>query len=485
VIATLVLDDASLIHDRCLVDGTWTGDSVDAVTDPASGDVIATVPRFGARETQTAIEAAQLAFGPWSKRLAKERTLIMRRWAALVEQHVEDLACILTAEQGKPLAESRGELLSAAAYIDFNAEEARRIRGETIPSHRPDSRILVTYQPIGVVAAITPWNFPAGMVARKVAPALAAGCTVVLKPAPETPLTALALADLALRAGLPPGVLNVVTGDASAIGTMLCEHPAVRFVGFTGSTAVGKLLMRQAAHGVKKLGLELGGHAPFIVLEDAHVGAAVEGAMAAKYRNMGQTCICANRFWVHARIHDEFVSRLCEEVGKLTLGPGARPGVTQGPLINERAVAKVERHIADALDHDAQLSIGGRRHALGGTFFEPTVVTGVTDRMLIAHEETFGPIAGITHFEGDPADVIAQANASPYGLAAYVYGRDIGQVLRVTEGLEYGMVAVNSFQLGTEVAPIGGFKQSGIGREGSHHGILEYCEMKYVLLGGM
>ncbi len=482
---TMQLSDPALLRTNALVGGEWIGEGVDAIRDPASGATLAHVPRFGAAETTRAIESARTAFAHWGRLLAKERALVLRRWAALVEQNADDLARILTAEQGKPLAESRGEVLSAAAYIDFYAEEARRIRGETILSHRADARILVTYQPIGVVAAITPWNFPAGMVARKVAPALAAGCTVILKPAPETPLTALALAELGVRAGLPPGALNVVTGDAEAIGDVLCEHPDVRFIGFTGSTAVGKLLMRKASCGVKKLGLELGGHAPFIVLADAQIDAAVEGAMAAKYRNMGQTCIGANRFWVHERVHDAFVERLGEAVGKLTLGPGTQAGVTQGPLINERAVAKVERHVADALEHGAIVFRGGRRHALGGTFYEPTILTGVTDAMAIACEETFGPVAAVTKFSGDADAVVARANASPYGLAAYVYGRDIGQVIRVTEGLEYGMVAVNAVALGTEVAPIGGFKESGLGREGSHHGIFEYCEMKYVLLGGV
>lgn len=479
------LDDPALLRTQALVGGAWLGEGVDAIRDPASGDTIAHVPRFGATEAVRAVEAARHAFGAWSKQLAKERMLVMRRWATLVERHADDLARILTAEQGKPLAEARGEVLSAAAYIDFYADEARRIRGETILPHRADARILVNYQPIGVVAAITPWNFPAGMVARKVAPALAAGCTVVLKPAPETPLTALALAELGARAGLPAGTLNVVTGDAEAIGDAFCEHPEVRFIGFTGSTAVGKLLMRKAAGGVKKLGLELGGHAPFIVLGDADVDAAVEGAMAAKYRNMGQTCIGANRFWVHERLHDAFVSKLAVAVGRLVLGPGAQPAVTQGPLINARALEKVERHVADAVARGATVVCGGRRSALGGTWYEPTILEGISDDMTIAREETFGPVAPITRFSGDVEAVIAQANASSYGLAAYVWGRDLGQIVRVTEGLDYGMVAVNAVALGAEVAPIGGFKESGLGREGSHHGILEYCEMKYVLLGGI
>ena len=482
---TLELADPALLRTQALIGGAWSGDGVDAIRDPATGATIARVPRLGAAETVRAVDAARAAFGPWSKRLAKERALVMRRWAALVESHANDLARILTAEQGKPLAESRGEVLSAAAYIDFYADEARRVRGETILPHRADARILVNYQPIGVVAAITPWNFPAGMVARKVAPALAAGCTVVLKPAPETPLTALALAELGVRAGLPAGTLNVVTGDAEKIGDVFCEHPDVRFIGFTGSTAVGKLLMRKAAAGVKKLGLELGGHAPFIVLDDADLDAAVEGAMAAKYRNMGQTCIGANRFWVHERLHDAFVAGLAVAVGRLVLGPGTQPSVTQGPLINVHALEKVERHVANAVTHGATVVCGGRRHALGGTWYEPTILDGVTDDMAIAREETFGPVAPVTRFAGDVEDVVARANASPYGLAAYVYGRDIGRVVRVTEGLEYGMVAVNAVALGAEVAPIGGFKESGLGREGSHHGILEYCEMKYVLLGGI
>lgn len=481
----LQLSDPALLRTKCLVGGEWTGEGIDPIRDPATGETLASVPRFGDQETRLAIAAARTAFADWGRRLAKERTLVLRKWAALVEQHVDDLARILTAEQGKPLAESRGELLSAAAYIDFYADEARRIRGETILPHRADARILVTYQPIGVVAAITPWNFPAGMVARKVAPALAAGCTVVLKPAPETPFTALALAELGVRAGLPAGSLNVLTGDAEAIGDVLCEHPDVRFIGFTGSTAVGKLLMRKASAGVKKLGLELGGHAPFIVLADADLDAAVEGAMAAKYRNMGQTCVGANRFWVHEAVHEAFVERLTRAVGKLQVGPGTQSGATQGPLINARALAKVERHVADAREKGASVVCGGHRHALGGTFYEPTLLTGVTDDMAIAREETFGPVAPVTKFAGDVGEVVARANASPYGLAAYVYGRDIGQIIRVTEGLEYGMVAVNAFALGSEVAPIGGFKESGLGREGSHHGILEYCEMKYVLLGGI
>lgn len=478
------LDDAGLLREHCLVAGHWAGQPEDAVRDPATSEVIAHVPRFGQTETEAAIAAAARAFGSWSAALAADRAAVLRRWADLIVQHVGDLAGIMTAEQGKPLAEARGEVLSAAGYIGYFGEEARRVGGEMMASHRADSRIVVVHQPIGVVGAITPWNFPAGMIARKVGPALAAGCTVVLKPAPETPLTALALAELGQRAGLPAGVLNVVTGDAVAIGRALFASPDVRFIGFTGSTETGKKLMRQAADGVKRLGLELGGHAPFIVLDDADLDAAVEGAMVAKFRNMGQTCVAANRIWLQAGIYDAFVNAFVEKVRALRVGPGTQEGVTQGPLINERAVGKVERHVADALAVGATLVAGGRRHALGGTYYEPTVLTGVTDTMVIAREETFGPVAAITRFD-DEAAMLARVNDSAYGLAAYVYGRDIGRVLRLGERLQYGMVGINAVALGTEHAPIGGVKESGFGREGSHHGILEYCEMKYMLVGGL
>lgn len=478
------LDDAALLREQCLVDGQWVGTPEDAVHDPATGEVVARVPRLGSAEAHQAIGAALRAFPAWSSTLAAERSATLRRWADLITQHADDLARIMTAEQGKPLAEARGEVLSAAGYIAYYAEEGRRIGGEMRPSHRADSRILVVQQPIGVVGAITPWNFPAGMIARKVGPALAAGCTVVLKPAPETPLTALALAELGQRAGLPAGTLNVITGDAVAIGQALFEAPAVRFIGFTGSTATGKLLMRQAADGVKRLGLELGGHAPFIVLDDADLDAAVDGAMAAKFRNMGQTCVAANRFWLHEKIHDAFLQAFTTRVRALRVGPGTEDGVTQGPLINQRAVQKVEHHVADALERGAQLHAGGQRHALGRTYYEPTVLSGVSDDMAVATEETFGPVAAITRF-GDDADLLRRVNASNYGLAAYVYGRDIGRVLRMGERLDVGMVGINAVALGTELAPIGGVKQSGIGREGSHHGIQEYCETKYMLVGGL
>ncbi len=474
----------SLLRQQCLVNGAWTGQPSLAIRNPADGTVIGQVPDLGREGAIAAVEAASATFPAWSGLIAKDRGLILRRFADLLMQQADALAAILTAEQGKPLAEARGEILSAAGYIDFFADEARRIRGEVIPAHRQDSRILVLRQPIGVVAAITPWNFPAGMVARKIGPALAAGCTVVLKPAPETPFTALAMAALAQEAGLPAGVLNVVTGDAAAIGDVFCTHPAVRFIAFTGSTAVGKLLMRQAAAGVKKIGLELGGHAPFIVLEDADLDAAVEGAMIAKFRNMGQTCVCANRIWLHASIHDAFLERFTAQVAKLTLGRGDAAGITQGPLINQRAVAKVESHVSDALAKQAKLLAGGNRSALGGTYYEPTVLCEVSDDMLIAREETFGPVAAVSRFTDD-ADLVARANAGDYGLAAYLYGRDLGRVIRLAERLEYGMVGINAVALGTEQAPIGGFKQSGIGREGSHHGIEEYCEMKYLLVGGI
>jgi succinate-semialdehyde dehydrogenase/glutarate-semialdehyde dehydrogenase len=442
------------------------------------------VPRFGAAETVRAVEAAEAALPAWKRRTAKERSALLRRWYDLMMAARDDIALIMTSEQGKPLAEARGEVEYAASFLEYYAEEAKRVYGETIPTHRADARILVIREPVGVVAAITPWNFPAAMITRKVAPALAAGCTAVIKPAPETPLTALALAVLAERAGIPAGVLNVVTGDAKAIGEVMTSHPAVRFVGFTGSTPVGKLLMAQAAGTVKKVGLELGGNAPFIVFDDADLDAAVEGAVSSKYRNMGQTCVCANRIYVQEGIHDAFVERFAAKVRELKVGDGAEPGVNQGPLIKPAALEKVERHIADAVSLGARIVVGGRRHALGGTFFEPTVLADVRPDMLVTREETFGPVAPVYRFT-DEADVVAQANATPYGLAAYFYARDLGRVFRVAEGLEYGMVAVNTGQLSTELAPFGGVKESGIGREGSRHGMEEFTELKYVLLAGM
>jgi succinate-semialdehyde dehydrogenase / glutarate-semialdehyde dehydrogenase len=478
------LNDPSLLKERCFVGGAWIGEPVDPVDNPATGEILGRVPHFGAPEATQAVEAAERAFKDWSRRLAKERSQILRRWFELILANKEDLAVIMTSEQGKPLAEARGEIDYAASFVEFYAEEAKRVYGETIPSHRADARIVVIRQPIGVIAAITPWNFPAAMITRKVAPALAAGCTAVIKPAPETPLTALALAALAERAGLPAGVLNLLTGAAPAIGGVLTAHPAVRFVGFTGSTEVGKLLMRQAAATVKKVGLELGGNAPFIVFDDADVEAAVEGAIVSKFRNMGQTCVCANRLYAQEGIYDEFVSRLAQKVMDLKVGNGLEVGVTQGPLITMAAIDKVERHIADAVGQGAKVVVGGRRHALGRTFFEPTVLANVTTRMLVTREETFGPLAPVYRFT-DEADVIAQANATEFGLAAYFYARDLGRVFRVAEALEYGMVGVNTGLIATELAPFGGVKESGIGREGSRHGMEEFVEMKYLLLAGM
>jgi succinate-semialdehyde dehydrogenase / glutarate-semialdehyde dehydrogenase len=480
----LTLKDPSLLKSQCYVDGAWIGDGANAVDNPATGEILAKVPNFGAAETTTAVEAAERAFKPWAAKLAKERSAILRKWFELIMANQEDIAQIMTAEQGKPLAESRGEVAYAASFIEFYAEEAKRIYGETIPSPFPNSRIIVQRQAIGVCAAITPWNFPAAMITRKCAPGLAAGCTFVVKPAPDTPLTALALAELAHRAGLPAGVLNVVTGEAQAIGGVMTSHPAVRFVGFTGSTPVGKLLMKQAADTVKKVGLELGGNAPFIVFDDADLDSAVQGAVIAKYRNMGQTCVCTNRLYVQEGIHDRFVERFAAEVIKMKVGNGAEVGVVQGPLINAKAVEKVERHVADAVANGAKVVAGGKRHALGRTFYEPTVLAGVTTKMLVTREETFGPVASIYKFK-DEADAIAQANATQYGLASYFYTKDLGRAFRVAEALEYGMVGINSAILGTEVAPFGGVKESGLGREGGRHGMDEFVEHKYMLVGGL
>jgi succinate-semialdehyde dehydrogenase / glutarate-semialdehyde dehydrogenase len=478
------LSDSSLLRSQCLIDGAWVGEGVDAIDNPATGAPIARVPRLGEAETTRAIDAAARAFPHWAKRTAKERAIILRRWFDLVIAHREDIALIMTSEQGKPLAEARGEVDYAASYIEFYAEEAKRIYGEINPTFRADSRILVIRQPIGVVAAITPWNFPAAMITRKIAPALAVGCAAVVKPAPETPLTALALGELAQRAGVPAGVLNIITGDAPAIGKAMCEHPAVRFLGFTGSTEVGKLLMRQAASTVKKIGLELGGNAPFIVFDDADLDAAVEGALASKFRNMGQTCVCANRLFAQEGVYDAFVEKLTRAVGALRLGDGTAPGVNQGPLINEDAAAKVEAHVADALAKGARATIGGKRHALGRTFFEPTVLADVTPAMQLAREETFGPVAPVFRFK-DEEEAIRLANATPFGLAAYFYARDLGRVWRVAEALECGMVGINSGLISSELAPFGGVKESGVGREGSRHGAEEFVEIKYILMGGL
>lgn len=473
------LSDPSLLRSQAYIDGKFTGIPEVAVTNPATGDTLALVPNFGAAEATVAVDAAARAFRGWANRTAKERSALLRKWFDLIIANRRDLATILTSEQGKPYAEALGEIDYAASYIEFYAEEAKRVAGELLPSHRADARIMVLRQPIGVVAAITPWNFPAAMITRKIAPALAAGCTVVVKPALETPLTALALAELAHRAGFPTGAINVLTGDSRAIGGVLTAHPKVRLVGFTGSTEVGKILMRQASTTVKKVALELGGNAPFIVFDDADVDAAVEGALIAKYRNTGQTCVCANRFLVQSGIYQQFAEKLALRVAQFKVGSGFEEGVMQGPLIEASAVDKVEAHIADAVAHGARVLTGGQRHALGGSFFEPTVLADVTTIMRVAREETFGPVAPLFRFASE-GEAIEMANATEYGLAAYFYSRDVARCFRVGEALEYGMIGVNTGLISNEVAPFGGVKQSGIGREGSKHGLDEYLEIKYL-----
>jgi succinate-semialdehyde dehydrogenase/glutarate-semialdehyde dehydrogenase len=480
------LRDASLFREACYIDGRWVpvGKASIAVDDPATGDIVGHVPELGRSETRTAIEAAAAAFPAWRANTAKERAAILRRWFDLVMAHQEDLATLLTMEQGKPLAESRVEVAYGASFIEWFAEEGKRTYGDTIPSHARDRRLIVLKEPIGVVGCITPWNFPVAMITRKVGPALAAGCTVVIKPAPETPFSALALAELADRAGVPKGVLNVVTGAAEEIGAELTANPTVRKISFTGSTRVGRILMAQCAGTIKKLSLELGGNAPFIVFDDADLEAAVEGAVISKYRNTGQTCVCVNRFLIQASLHDEFVERLTRAVDRLTLGPGLKEGVTQGPLITPAAVEKVERHIRDAVAKGATIVKGGRRQAEGSRFFQPTIVTGVTPDMEFAREETFGPVSPLFRFETEE-EAIALANRTEFGLAAYFYGRDIGRIWRVAEALEYGIVGINTGLISTEVAPFGGMKESGIGREGSKYGIEEFLEIKYLCLGGL
>jgi len=479
------LRDDKLFRQTCYIDGAWvparSGATID-VDDPATGAVIGVVPAAGRDETRDAITAAAAAFPAWRALTGKERAAIMRRWFELIVANQEDLAQLMTAEQGKPLAEARSEVAYGAAFIEWFGEEAKRTYGDVIPSHARDKRILVTKEPIGVVGCITPWNFPIAMITRKVGPALAAGCTTIVKPATQTPFCALALAELAARAGLPNGVLNVITGSAQEIGGELTSNPIVRKISFTGSTEIGKLLMVQCATTVKKLSLELGGNAPFIVFDDADLEAAVEGAIVSKYRNTGQTCVCANRLFVHAPVYDEFADRLSTAVGRLVVGPGGVPGVTQGPLIDEAAVVKVEAHIADAVAKGATVLRGGHRTAAGGRFFEPTVLAGATDAMLLAREETFGPVAPLFRFETED-EAIRLANATQFGLAAYFYGRDIGRVWRVAEALEYGIVGVNTGLISTEVAPFGGVKESGIGREGSKYGIDDYLVVKYLCLG--
>jgi succinate-semialdehyde dehydrogenase/glutarate-semialdehyde dehydrogenase len=481
------LTDAKLFRQSCYVDGNWVNASSDAtvgVDNPATGEVIGTVPKFGAAETRNAIEAANRAFPEWRKKTAKERAAVLRRWYDLMIANQEDLARLMTIEQGKPLVESRGEVVYAGAFLEWFGEEAKRVYGDTIPGHQPDKRIVVIKQPIGVVACITPWNFPLAMITRKAGPAIAAGCTVVLKPASQTPFSALALAELAERAGIPKGVFNVVTGSASEIGGELTSNPIVKKLSFTGSTEVGKVLMQQCAGTVKKVSLELGGNAPFIVFDDADLDAAVEGAIASKYRNTGQTCVCVNRIYVQDSVYDAFAAKLAEAVKKLKPASGLEPGATQGPLIDDKAVAKVEEHIEDALSKGARVVVGGKRHALGGRFFEPTVLADVAPGSLMAREETFGPVAPLFRFTSEE-EAIRMANDTEFGLAAYFYGRDIGRVWRVAEALESGMVGINTGLISTEVAPFGGVKESGLGREGSKYGIEEFLEIKYLCLGGI
>jgi len=479
------LRDPDLLRTRAYIAGKWqdaASGATHAVVNPATRETIGTVPDMGALEARRAVEAAAQAFPAWAARTAKERAAVMRRWYELMMANQEDLATLMTAEQGKPLAESKGEIAYAAAFIEWFAEEGKRLYGDVIPGHQADKRIIVLRQPVGVVAAITPWNFPAAMITRKVAPALAAGCTVVVKPASQTPYSALALAALAARAGVPAGVLNVITGGAAAIGAELTANPTVRKLSFTGSTSVGKQLMAQCAGTLKKLSLELGGNAPFIVFDDADLDAAVLGAIASKFRNTGQTCVCANRLLVQAGVYEDFTRKLVHAVAQLKVGDGLEGPTDQGPLIDTHALAKVEQHLADAAAKGARIVQGGHRHSLGGTFFEPTVLTHATPAMLLAREETFGPVAPLFRFETE-ADAIRMANDTEFGLACYFYTRDLARSWRVAEALEYGIVGLNTGLISTEVAPFGGIKESGTGREGSRYGILDYTEIKYLCVG--
>jgi succinate-semialdehyde dehydrogenase/glutarate-semialdehyde dehydrogenase len=478
------LNDSNLLKDQCYIDGEWTGKPATPVNNPANGDEIAKVPDLGTDETRRAIEAADAAFRPWRALLAKERAAIMRRWFDLIIEAKDDLALLMTTEQGKPLAEAQGEIMYGSAFVELYAEEAKRVYGEMIPTHRHDGRILVSKEPLGVVGAITPWNFPMAMITRKVAPAIAVGCTIVCKPAPDTPLSALALAELAHRAGIPNGVLNIVTGDAPTIGKELTSNPLVRAIGFTGSTAVGKLLMEQCSSTVKRIALELGGNAPFIIFDDADMDKAIQGVIACKFRNTGQVCVSANRILVQDGIFDAFAEKLASEVTKMKVGQGTEVGVVQGPLINENALAKVETHVKDAVGHGATVVTGGKRHELGGTFYEPTVLTNTSTKMLIAKEEVFGPVAALSRFKTED-DAIDVANGTSSGLAAYFYTQDMGRCWRVSEQLEFGLVGVNEGVISTELAPFGGYKESGLGREGSHHGIDDYLEIKYTFMGGL
>tara|TARA_R110000868_G_scaffold228684_1_gene481619 strand:- start:2354 stop:3808 length:1455 start_codon:yes stop_codon:yes gene_type:complete len=481
------LTDGKLFRQQCYINGAWTdadsGDSID-VTNPATGEKLGTIPKMGTAETKRAIEAANAAWPAWRAKTAKERAQILRKWFELMMANQDDLGTLMTAEQGKPLAEAKGEVAYAASFIEWFGEEGKRAYGDTIPQHGADKRIVVIKEPVGVVAAITPWNFPAAMITRKAGPALAAGCPIVIKPATETPFSALAMAELAERAGVPKGIVNVITGASREIGGEMTGNPIVRKLTFTGSTEVGKILMKQCADTVKKVSMELGGNAPFIVFDDADLDAAVAGAMASKYRNTGQTCVCANRIYVQAGVYDDFVAKLSKAVSAMTVGDGLKGETQQGPLINMAGVEKVEEHLADATSKGAKIVVGGKRHALGGTFFEPTIVTEVTQDMKVAKEETFGPLAPIFRFNTDE-EVIKWANDTEFGLAAYFYSRDIGRVWKTAEALEYGIVGINEGIISTEVAPFGGMKESGVGREGSKYGIDDYLETKYLCMGGI
>ncbi|HCC5974106.1 TPA: NADP-dependent succinate-semialdehyde dehydrogenase [Citrobacter koseri] len=479
------LNDPTLFRQQAFIEGQWrdarSGDTI-AVTNPANGQPLGSVPKMGAEETREAIDAANRALPAWRALTAKARANILRRWFNLMMEHQDDLARLMTLEQGKPLAEAKGEISYAASFIEWFAEEGKRIYGDTIPGHQADKRLIVIKQPIGVTAAITPWNFPSAMITRKAGPALAAGCTMVLKPASQTPFSALALAELANRAGVPAGVFNVITGSAGAVGNELTSNPLVLKLSFTGSTEIGRQLMEQCAKDIKKVSLELGGNAPFIVFDDADLDNAVEGALASKFRNAGQTCVCANRLYVQDGVYDRFAEKLQQAVSKLHLGDGLQADVTTGPLIDEKAVAKVQEHIADALEKGAKVLCGGKAHALGGNFFQPTILVDVPNNAKVAKEETFGPLAPLFRFK-DEADAIAQANDTEFGLAAYFYARDLSRVFRVGEALEYGIVGINTGIISNEVAPFGGIKASGLGREGSKYGIEDYLEIKYMCIG--
>lgn len=481
----LKLKDPSLLREQCYIDGKWVGSSdVIAVTNPATGAHIANVPRFGKKETTQAIQAADRAWPAWKGLTAKERSAYLQKWNALILENKDDLALIMTSEQGKPLAEAAGEVAYAASFIEWFAEEGKRVYGDIIPTPNKTQRIIVTKEPVGVTAAITPWNFPAAMITRKVGPALAAGCTTIIKPASQTPLTALALIVLAERAGIPAGVVSIITGSASEIGTELCTNPLVRKVSFTGSTEVGRILMGQTASTIKKVSMELGGNAPFIVFDDADLDAAVQGALASKYRNAGQTCVCANRLYIQAGVYEAFAEKLVAAVKQMKIGNGVEAGVQVGPLIDEKAVEKIESHIADAVSKKGRVLIGGKRHSLGSSFFEPTVIADATQDMAVAREETFGPLAPLFKFETED-DVVNMANDTEFGLASYFYSRDLSRVWRIAERLEYGIVGINTGIISNEVAPFGGVKQSGLGREGSHYGIDDYLVIKYMCMAGI